>query len=649
MTTATSPQNLHPLRNPSEEDDDDRYYNGVSFASTSYLPWFIGSLRVNGFDLSRMGTSGVAVVRGHNYDNVVGAVKRVYKEGPIFRSDWRLPKKPFNRDTFDQMDSGVLRGISVGGIIIWDSLELDNPDETSMDKALFSCDVLLIEESLTPAPADVTSGVDRSVSDALERGGAIFDTIISPVGITTRDTPALLQRLQGMVNDHNETVATLRREEQQTMTNANQIPADVLQRAVADEIARTESLKAIADVPAKLDKLIADTAAEEQRNMEYRARLDSMQFGGAAVLQLGNWKPTDQIIDVGKVMRLTLTSDAGFPELDRQTTSLEESCLERVTLGTPGRNVVARIPWEVLAERGRQIDLQRSALSDGAGLRGLQTDYLGDGGLILNSWSPILARCDVRFGVSGSQKAPWATSQLTALPGAEGSDITATSITLNNVEYLPKSFASAYTISSSLRAADDGMFEEISRRAISDILLDVVTSEVLQGDGGDGFTGIWGKTGVPNHNFGAAPTNFDRDDVVDWLDLVRLAKTDGMRYTMVLGDSMWKLMEKTPRGISGTSSAGYTEISQYLLEMTAPHMGVSEGSMAFHYADFAPGSADLPGLFFKADRCVTWFWGDSLNLELIPLQARGDSFKMVAECNMEMYRPGENASRIKQT
>ena len=240
-------------------------------------------------------------------------------------------------------------------------------------------------------------------------------------------------------------------------------------------------------------------------------------------------------------------------------------------------------------------------------------------------------------------------SQMTALAAAEGADIPVSDLVLSNTEFLPKSIASAYRITSSLRAVDDGVFEGIARMAISQILQDEVTGQVLDGGGTHQIDGLWHRTGVQNTNYGAAQTNFSRDDVVDWFNDVRLSKTDGAMYTCVMGDSLWALCEKTPRGIDGTTSAGLTEISMYLLEPTGPHMGMCEREMTLHYSDFAPSGATDPGLFYKSDRIMVWFWGDSLSLDWVPQLNRSDVWKMCAEVNMEAYRPAQNVSRIKQT
>ena len=651
MTTAVSPQNLHPPRKPDREDDENRYYDDVAFASDSYVPWIVGSLRLGKADLSRMRSSGCPVLRAHNGDNLVGQVLRVEKSEGLWKSNWRLPKIAANADTFAQMDSRILMGISVGGALLWDTLVIDNPDETDFDKVLFTCDWLLIEESLTPIPADTRAGVDRSHPALLERDGAIFDTIITPSGITTKETPDVMQRLQTLVRTHNENIA-VRRQEQSSMTTLPEIkdiPAEVIERAIQAQLERSESLKALTQLPSEIAKLSETVEAETIANMEYRAKLDRLQFQpGGQVPQMDNWKPSDRRINLGKVLQLTRTEDGHFPDLDMSTCTFEESVLERANLGKPGRNSLARIPWLALATDEQQMQIQRSTMAEGAGIRGLETDTLGDGGLVLSSWAPILSRMNVRLGVTGAQKLPWSTSQPTALAAAEGSDIPVTDLVLNNTEYLPKSIASAYRITSSLRAVDDGVFEGIARMAISQILQDEVTGQVLDGGGTHQINGLWNTTGVQNTDYGAAIANFERDDIVDWFDDVRLSKTDGGMYTAVLGDSLWKLCEKTPRGIDGTSSAGFTQISQYLLETTTPHMGQMEREVVLHYADFAPSGAVNPGLFFAADRQMIWFWGDSLSLDFVPQLSRSDVWKMCAEVEFASYRPADNASRIKQ-
>ena len=651
MTTAVSPGSLHPARKPDREDDQNRYYDKVAFASDSYVPWILGSLRLGKADLTRMRTSGCPVLRAHNGDNLVGQVQRVEKAEGIWRSNWRLPKIPANRNTFDQMDTGILRGVSVGGQLDWATLTIDNPDEVDYDKVLWTCDWALVEQSLTPVPNDTSSGIDRALSAVLERDGSLFDSVISPEGIATLETPATLQRLQSLVQQHNETIA-VRRQEQRMTTQAEikDIPQELIERAIAAQLERSESLKSLTELPSQIAKLNETIESETKANMAYRAKLDALQFGGSPVLQQGNWTPNDPLIDLGVIMRLTREDDSILPAIAQETvTTFEESVIERAELGKAGRDTLARIPWEALAERERQLSLRRAAMADGAGARPLDISVLGNGGLVLSSWSPVLGRMDVRLAVAGSQKAPWATSQPTALAAAEGADIPISNLVLNNVEYLPVSVASAYEITSSLRGVDDGTFEAIARMAISDIILDQVTSQVLVGGGANEISGIWNKTGVQNVNYGANAAAFDREDVLDWVNNVRLSKSDGFLYTMVMGDSLWKLMEKTPRGTAGTSSAGYTDISRFLLETTGPHMGMAENEMAFHYSDLTPASAVNPGLFFKADRMVCWFWGDSLALEYVPTVSRKETFKMCAEVNAEMHRPAQNACRIKQT
>ena len=644
------PPTSQPPRKPDSEDEHHRVYRNVSFASTDYVRWVFGRLRLGNADLARLQTSGVPVLRSHDGDSPVGRVTSVRKderEG-LWKSDWELPKISSNVITFEQLDFGLLRGISVGGSLDMASITVDNEDDvSSIDDLLLTADWTLVEESLTPIPADVRAGIDRTTGMYVLRGQPLFDLLIGPEGIATPDTPALRDHIGNLMRTHNQHISIQR--EEQRMTTQSQIAPDVLQRAVADEMAHNDALKRFTEFPDKLDQLITSQAEEEQRNMEYRAKLDKIQFGGSPVLQLSNWNPVnDPLLDMGKLIRLYADRDAGFPKLDRSTTSLEESFIERNELATPGPQTVARIPWTAFEERERQLQLQRATLTDGAGARPLDIAIMGNGGLLLSTYAPILSRMMVRAGVVGGQKSPWASTQVTAAAGAESSDITVSSLTLTDTEYLPKSIAAAYELSSSLQAADDGTFAMLIELAIREVVSEQLVSQVLVGGGGNEIQGIWGTTGVQNVDYGANVAAFDRDDVLDWFDNVRLAKSDGGMFSCVMGDGLWKLCEKTPRGTDGTSSAGYTEISQYLLETGAPHMGMIEGEQAYHYSDLSPAGITNPGLFFKADRCLLWLFGDSLFLEYVPQPSRKTIWKLVAEANFIINRPAQNAARIKQ-
>ena len=218
-----------------------------------------------------------------------------------------------------------------------------------------------------------------------------------------------------------------------------------------------------------------------------------------------------------------------------------------------------------------KLRLQRSTLASGAGARPVDISVLGNAGLVLAAYSPILARMDVRMGVTGAQKAPWLTSQQTAAAVAEQGAITVSNPVLNNVEYLPKSIVSAFEWSSALRGVDDGTFMQVALFSISQVLLGGVTGQILTGSEADEISGIWGTSGVVNVNYGAAQTDFDRNDALDVLNNVRLSNTDGMDAILVASKSLWQLMEKTPRGEKtygpgATSGGGITEITRFLLD-----------------------------------------------------------------------------------
>ena len=640
MTTAVSPQNLHPRRNPDREDDDNRYYDGVSFASDSYIPWLIGKLRLGKADLNRMRNSGVPVLRSHQPDNVVGRVMKVEKSGGLWRANWQLPKKPFNTNTFDAMDSSVLRGISVGGKLKVSTMVVDNPDETDWDDILLTCDWELIEQSLTSIPADTGSGIDRFLAEVLERDGQIFDTVISPEGIFTKDTTALRDHIGNLMRSHNEAV-TFRRG--QIMTT-QAIPQEAIERAIIDQLERSEALKSLTDLPATVAKLAESVDADAKANMEYRAKLDKIQYQpNGQVLQLSNWNPAiNEPLNIGRILRLTADREMGLPRLDPTTSTLEESFLERTELTAPDRSTAARIPFEAIMERSRQRAIQRSAMADAAGARPLQVNVLGNAGLLFNDYAPILSAMDVRMGLRGSQKVPYFTAQGTALGAAEAADIPITTYTMNNEDLLPVSIASAFDLSSSLQAADEGTFESLVDFAIFSVVNDEMVSQILDGGGSTAneIAGLWGRvsTATPDnvHEYGAAVTDFDRVDVLTTKNAVDLSKTDGGPGQWILGTGLYQLAENKLRG--GASS------ERYLLED-----GMMENRMVHHYKDFAPSGINDPGMFVKMDRCTVLVWGDSFQLQEIYVRARKNEWKLIVESNLAVVQPDYNLAAIRRT
>ena len=399
------PPTSQPPRKPDSEDDEKRIYRNVATCTRDPIPWIIGRLTLGRADISRLQSSGIPILLGHVPNEVVGVVLAVRESADVWRSDWTIPKIQATQDTRDRMDANLLKGISVGGLLQWDTLEITNEDEVNNpDEWIFRADWVMLEQSLTAIPADVRAGIDRTM---IARTRPTPDLFIGPDnGIYTPETPEIRQRLDTLMRQHNQS-AVIRREEGMATKPLDQtVPQEAIERAIAVQLERSESLKALTEVPAKLDQLTAEVTAENERNMEYRAKLDKMQFQpGGQVLQLGNWQPgVNEVLDLGKVLRLTQTADAGFPALGKESSSLEESILERAELSQPGRNVVARIPWSVLEERGRQLQLQRSAMADASGARPLMIDVLGNAGWVLSAWSPILARMDVRFGLSRSAK-----------------------------------------------------------------------------------------------------------------------------------------------------------------------------------------------------------------------------------------------------
>ena len=657
MTTATTRPGLP--RKPDSETADERIYRDVSFASSEYVAWQFGRLRLGNANLDRMQTSGVPVLRSHNGDLQVGEVTSVRKEDwtGLWRSDWRLPKIEANRTTFEQLDAGLMRGISVGGKLIFSSIVVDNEDPVDdIDDLQLTADFELVEQSLTPIPADVTAGIDRAADAFIFRDGQLFDLLIGPDSIRTPESTALRTHVQSLMRQHN-TAANLRRETVMTQPALENISQEAIERAISNQLERSEALKALTAVPGKVDKMAADIEAEALRNMEYRSKVDKIQFGGAAVLQLNNWNPGDRLLDLGRILRLTSVDDLGFPTVNRETTGLEESLLERLELEPAGRSTLARIPFAAIEERQRQLQLQRNTVAGGAGARPLDINIVGDAGLLLSAFSPILAAMDVRQGLSGGQKLPYWTSQGTAAGGAEASAIPLTTWTLDDEELLPVSIATAFDISSSLRAADDLSFEGLVYNSVQLVAGEELVGQVLDGagSGSNEIAGLWGRVSASTpdqiHEYGASQTDFSRQDVLTTKNAVALAKTDGGPGAFVLSTTMWQLCESTLRG--GAAS------DRYLLEPMMRdgmmmgsgmgQMGQMEGKMAYHFRDLSPTGITDAGLFARLDRCTVFLWGNSFVLEEVPIRARKTEYKLVVEANLGVIQPDHNLSAIRQS
>ena len=437
------------------------------------------------------------------------------------------------------------------------------------------------------------------------------------------------------------------------------IPHEAIQRAIVAELERSEALKGLAELPAQVAKLAASVDADSQRNMEYREKLDRMQFQpGGQVLQMSNWNPGDgQVLDLGRVLRLEQQGDLGFPKGEPDSWTLERSFQEQLELEAPSRNTAARLPWRALEERARQLSVQRATMANGAGARPTGVTVLGNGGLVFAGFAPILSRMVVQMGVRGGQKSPWATTQPTAAAGAEGAAITTSNLVLSNTEYLPKSIASAYELTSSLEASDDGTFQSLIMLAVRSVVSEQLVSQILVGGGTDEIAGIWGTTGVVNIDYGAEG-EFDRQDALDVLDSVRLADTDGGMPVMVASKGLWQVMQKTPRatetyGPGTTSGGGVTEISRFVLDdmmyTEDGVMGMVEGTECHYFSDLKPASVNDAGLVFKASRCIVWLFGNSLTLIEVPSEARKTTYKLTAEANFAIAQPSKNAARVKRT
>ena len=263
---------------------------------------------------------------------------------------------------------------------------------------------------------------------------------------------------------------------------------------------------------------------------------------------------------------------------------------------------------------------------------------------------------DVRSGLSGGQKLPYWSAQGSAAGGAEGADIPISTWTQADAELLPISIATAFEISSSLRAADDMTFESLVYNSVQLVAGEELVKQVLDGagSGSNEIMGLWSRvsTASPDqiHEYGAAPGDCSRADILAVKNLVALSKTDGSPGSFILSTTLWQLCENILRG--GNASDRYvleTMDGMGMMGSGSAMMGVMEGRPAFHFQDFAPSGIVNPGLYIKPDRVTIFLWGRSFNLELVPVLARKDQYKLCVEANMAVVQPDRNISAIRQS
>ena len=649
-----------------------RKYDDVAFASQEYIPWFIGSVRLGTkADFNRVKKGSAKVLMGHNGMEPVGRITsaKLDRENKVWRSNWEIPEIAANRDTLDRIDTGLLHDVSVGASFQFDDLKIDNEDTAeSWDDLQFTIERWeLVEESLTPIPADTSVGMTRDHATGFLAREDVQGFRLQVTGdgaiMTDKQSQDLRSRLEskltfstkGRTPTMPETITQVDSVELARAITSEIAQGDLIQRRVDElvnplRLENTNLTQVVEELRAGGTDLAAKLEEEQKVNAEYRAKLDTIQFAGPGVMTLENRGAFDKVLDLGNILKLSAAPGHNPFKIDRTTSTLEESWMEqngeimRSDHPTPP-NAIAQIPWAAMAERNRQIQereqamLQRNTMSSGAGVRPLDVSVIGNAGFILAPYSPIMSRMDVRFGVTGTQKVPYLSAQPTAGAVAEAAAITASTYTLTDTDLLPKTIAVGFEISSALAGVDDGTFMGIINQTIFMLLNGEVMEQLLDGGGTNEISGLWGTTSLPNTDYGANDAAFSRDDVLDWANNVRLSDTDGGMNTFVLSSGLWKLCEKEPYAGSGA-----TVTSRFMLEM-----GMMEGDMALHYSKLAPASIVNPGLYFKADRIVVFFWGNSLTLQAVPVMAAKEQYKMCAEVNYGVVQPLKNVARIKQT
>ncbi len=118
-------------------------------------------------DLSRFDNGLGCLLFNHDYDNVIGAVERVWLDGQVLRAQVRFDEDELSDRIYQKVKSGTLKGVSVGYRVE----EYEHVDDgeaygnLTEGPAMVATKWMPLEISIVSVPADASVGVGRSMDD----------------------------------------------------------------------------------------------------------------------------------------------------------------------------------------------------------------------------------------------------------------------------------------------------------------------------------------------------------------------------------------------------------------------------------------------------------------------------------------------------
>ena len=311
-----------------------------------------------------------------------------------------------------------------------------------------------------------------------------------------------------------------------------------------------------------------------------------------------------------------------------------------------------RDEYNVVGPDGRERSVNTN--SSGAGAAGAALPVLLD---VANSqmWlyetAPVLAAMNPIMGIRGEYKAWYGSTAPTGGFVAEGGSHTETDPALTEITRKPKTIHYPWSVTTAFEAMDAVGVASLFENAVEAQLMNLVTQAMASGQTGgnagdfardtNGFLGLL-NSGINEASYGAAVTNFDRDDVIDAEQKLRENKAMGSDLNWLLSVAVETQARKT--------RIGGAEAIVYLAQSTAPYQGRIGGSVLGEGTDYVStnllgkGATGAKQTSYIAvgygSQALPLFFGDGIEFRVFrPTDAAKTSYALLAHVNFALINP----------
>ena len=310
-----------------------------------------------------------------------------------------------------------------------------------------------------------------------------------------------------------------------------------------------------------------------------------------------------------------------------------------------------RDAYNVVGEDGRERSINSADSGAGAGGGALPVLLdVANSQMWLYETAPLLAALNPIMGIRGEYKAWYGSTAPTGGFVTEAGAFTEADPALTEITRKPKTIHYPWSVSSAFESMDSMGVASLFENAVEGQLMNLVTKAMASGpDVGvsfavdaNAFNGLL-YSGITETSYGAALTNFDRDDVIDGEQALRTNKAMG-------SDLVW-LMNVVLETAARKKRIGGTEAIVYLAQSTGPYMGRIGGSVLGEGTSYVSsnllGHTDTTALNRTAYAAVGYgsqalplFFGDGIEFRVFrPTSGAKTSYALLAHCNFAMINP----------